>query len=586
MSSQRKIIWTGLFATAIIVLVTYWSALRLSFYGDDYSFVERAGRSSVADYLKFYFDPRVQTGWYRPMQGMLFGIEWMLFRGDPIGYHVVNVLVHLFNCLLFFAISWRVAGNLRIAFLAAFIYAGLPLYGVAVFWPGDADFLLTFFYLLAILSWVLFIQQRQPRFQILAFGFFLLALMTKEFGVTIPLVLYLVDRFLLRGSEDARTVFLRYLPFAAVYAIYLPTEQYIQSRSVLTNQFGYGVGAHVLKNFLDYLAALAFPWSLPEPVNYAWLVAVALVLVSTAFVRKTIGPLTVAAIGVLAFLPAIGFPWFLPRYLYGAVMVTAIFIAYLVDYLIRKFSARWIMPATSFAIALIVSANGLGTAQAAAEFAELARQTRVPLRDITQRHPTFPSDTLLYFVSPPSPTSQYSGMFFLRYGSAISVSSNESDGSFANLRAHENSYVIYFDEDRRTREIHVEKDLRLRVQPESPVRFGDSLQLERYELVNAQAKRGEAIGIILYFKSSDASGEPFLVSLDLVSGATGKLFSSREGELHVAGNPNALITFPQIIPIPSDAPTGGDYRLDLVLIDSRRQLLGNKLSFLPLSVVE
>jgi len=271
MFTRSRIVIASVAVLAAVVLVTYHSALRLNFYGDDYSFLETAGRSSLAQYLTFYFDPRLQTGWYRPMQGVLFGLEWVLFGGNPTGYHMVNVLVHLANCLFLFALVRVVSQKWRVAFLSALMYAGLPLYSIAVFWPGDADFLLTCFYLCSILSWVLYLQHSKRRFSILSFIFFLLALTTKEFGVTLPVMLFLVDRLLLRDEIAVPMLMRRYAPFAIVYLIYLPLEYYIQSRSVLTNTYRYGVAGHVLPNFVQYLAALAFPWGLPEPITYLWL---------------------------------------------------------------------------------------------------------------------------------------------------------------------------------------------------------------------------------------------------------------------------------------------------------------------------
>jgi hypothetical protein len=213
-------------------------------------------------------------------------------------------------------------------------------------------------------------------------------------------------------------------------------EYFIQSRSVLTNQFGYGVGFHGLSNLLGYLAALAFPWGLPEPLNWLWLALVALLLGYLAVVRKNLVPLALVSVGVLAFLPVILFPWFLLRYLYGAVLVTAIFIAVGFERVSLLFSTRRVAFMAGGAIALIVLANSWATANAAADFAELGRQSRVPFRDITQRHAAFPEDTYLYFVDPLSPTSEYSGMFFIRYGIArlcleqsLSRSSSESTRS-------------------------------------------------------------------------------------------------------------------------------------------------------------
>jgi hypothetical protein len=467
------------------------------------------------------------------------------------------VLVHLSNCLLLFAIVRRVSKNFRIAFLGALIYSALPLYSVAVFWPGDADFQLTFFYLLAIYSWVRFLQDESRAFQILAFVFFLLALTTKEFGVTIPAALFLIDRFVLRDHAKPGALVRRYLPFALVSAVYLPMEYFIQSRSVLTNQFGYGLGDHVLSNLFGYLAALAFPWGLPEPINYAWLFLAAILILA----RKNSALLATVCIGVLAFLPVILFPWFLLRYLYSAVMVPAIFIAYLFDYASKRFSARWFAFAASIAMALVVFGNSWGMGDAAADFAELGRQTRVPFRDITQRHATFPDDTYLYFIHPPSPTSEYSGMFFIRYGPRISVASNEYETRRANLRDHLAAYVIYFDEERRTREIAVQRNLAAQSDPKSLLDFS-KLGLEDLELANDRAKPGEAIALILYW-SRAAPGARRRVQL--VESATASTIAS--AETRPESYADAII-----LSIPRDAHTG-KYRVEIPVSDSAQIFL-------------
>jgi hypothetical protein len=285
----RRMALAGIVILAAVICIAYQPALRLNFYGDDYSFLETAGRSSLTQYLAFYFDPRLQTGWYRPMQGLLFGVEWLLFGGNPVGYHLVNVLVHLANVLLLFALVQTVSrGMWRLALLSALIYAALPLYSVSVFWPGDADFLLTFFYLSSIWFWVMYLQQADKRrFFVLSFIFFLLALTTKEFGVTLPVILLLADRLLVREKIPLLALVRRYLPFAGIYLIYLPLEYYIQSRSVLTNTYGYGIATHVASNFIQYLTWLAFPWGLPAPLNYLWLVAALALLASSRSRKRT-----------------------------------------------------------------------------------------------------------------------------------------------------------------------------------------------------------------------------------------------------------------------------------------------------------
>ena len=603
LAMTQRIALASIAVLAAVVLITYQPALRLDFYGDDYSFLETAGRSSLAQYLAFYFDPRLQTGWYRPMQGMVFGIGWVLFGGNPTGYHIVNLLVHLANCLLLFALVGVVSKKWRVAFLSALIYSGLPLYGVAVFWPGDADFLLTFFYLSSILCWVLYLQQAgKRRFFILAFIFFLLALTTKEFSVTLPAMLFLVDRLLLRDRIPFPAFVRRYLPFLIVYLFYLPLEYYIQSRSVLTNTYGYGIATHVVFNFVQYLASLTFPWGLPEPLDYIWLV-IAILLFGFLAPKKKSAPLLFLGIAaILAFLPVTPFPWFFTRYLYLAVMASAIAIVSLVELVATRFAhSRWLAPSASAAIALVVLGNSIGSASATADFAELSRQTRVPFRDITQRHSTFPDDTYLYFINPPTITSQLSGMFFLRYGGGVHVASDESGNRRANLREHANAYVIYFDEQRRTREVPVEMQLSIETRPFLPINFAAPVRLEDFEMASANVKRDQAIVLLLYWRGLKPIESDYNVAVHLLD-SSGKVIAQsdqapRRGQTSTsAWAPGVLVVDAIQAPIAHDIPLGA-YRLEIALheattrarvaiVDARGSVIADRVVIDGVRVVE
>ncbi len=568
MLTRARFIAISLGILAAVVGLTYHPALSLNFYGDDYSFVELAGRSSLAQYLAFYFDPRLQTGWYRPLQGMLFGIEWILFGGNPRGYHAVNVLVHLVNCVLLFALVVRVTRRARAAFLSALIYAGLPLISVAVFWPGDADFLLTCFYLTSLLCWVVYLQQRARRFFVGAFIFFLLALLTKEFGVTLPVMLLLADRLLVRDTTTVPVLARRYAPFVAIYALYLPLELYIQSRSVLTNMYGYRVAEHVVPNFAHYLAALVFPWGLPEPFDFIWLAIAIGLLGYRVLVKRDARVVFLCLAAILAFLPVTPFPWFFTRYLYLAVMATAIVLAFLFDWMLAQ-RARWFTLGASVVLALIVSVNAFGVANAAAEFAELGRQTRVPFRDIAQRHTTFPDDTYLYFINPPTITSQLSGMFFLRYGAGIRVDSNVSGNRRANLRDHAHAYVIYFDDERRTRELPVETPIAAEMHPAPPLDFAAPIRLEGYELARASITREQAIVLLLYWRALEQVEDEYAITVNLVDARAQHVVQVRQPLRAPA--PGELSVDAVVLPATNLAP--GAYRLEIEFAPGTRVVI-------------
>ena len=69
------------FVVAVIVLITYFPALRIDFIVPDWSFLDDAARMSLPQLLVNYSDPRVHT-WFRPLQGLQFFAEYILKGQD------------------------------------------------------------------------------------------------------------------------------------------------------------------------------------------------------------------------------------------------------------------------------------------------------------------------------------------------------------------------------------------------------------------------------------------------------------------------------------------------------------------------
>lgn len=572
---------------AVIVLIAYQRARNVGFYGDDWIFYQLAGRLGLPEYLVKYFDPRVQTAWYRPVQGVLFRIEYVLWGGNTVAYHWRNILLHLANCFWVWAIIQHATRDRRFSIFAAIIFAALPLGAQAVFWPGVVDPLCAFFFLASIFFWLDYLQSAHTRAYAFAFFAFLFALFSKEIGVTLPIVLFLIDRCISAQPVSLKILAQRYLAFVLVWLVYLPIEYVAVRRSVFISREGYSLTLNVLSNLSDYLAALAFPWTFAPIVNHTWLVIVGIGLIVLIVWQKKFSLVPILAGAVLVILPVTPFPFVVHRFLYVASVVPAILYAWL----LTRIETRARVLAIAM-LGVIVLFGGWRITNDATDFGEWARVARVPFRNVRQAHPTLPAGTYLYFVNPPVPGSNLAGMFFWHYGAHVTVGATDF-GQPARLRDYATTFVYIFDEQGRQKELRVEKNLDARA--DLPVVFGESIVLEGFELVSDRIKRGDELVLLLYWRATQRISDDYTVIVQLVNpdGAVAASYeqSPRQGKSPTsAWQPGELIVDAVVVPIQLNTPPGL-YRIEVGWADGRTNWLRDprgreRINIEPVRVIE
>src|SRR6266850_324214 len=131
---------------------------------------------------------------YFPLTYSTFRIEHTLWGLNATGYHWVNLLLHVGNALL----VWAVLARLRVpgSWLAAAIFALHPMQVESVAWITERkNVLMGFFFLLTLLAWIASVDERTRRpwiFYCLALIFYVLALSAKATACTLPAALFLI----------------------------------------------------------------------------------------------------------------------------------------------------------------------------------------------------------------------------------------------------------------------------------------------------------------------------------------------------------------------------------------------------------
>jgi Tfp pilus assembly protein PilF len=227
-------------------------------------------------------------GHYIPLTWMTFGLDYLLWGLNPVGYHLTSLLLHAANAVVFFFVVRRLltlalpspserGHALAVsAGFAALVFAIHPLRVESVAWATERrDVLSGLLYLLTILAYLRACEreERGRGWHWLSVAVFGCALLSKSMVVNLPGVLVILDVYPLRRlgkatgwwSEPARRVYVEKIPFVLLAAA--------ASAIAVMAQLSVHVAASL--DHLSLLARLAisaygvsfYLWKMVVPVN-------------------------------------------------------------------------------------------------------------------------------------------------------------------------------------------------------------------------------------------------------------------------------------------------------------------------------
>ena len=314
----------GLLLAAATVLV-YQRVWHAGYIWDDDVYVTGNKLLTAPDGLSRIWFTLDSPSQYFPLVYTSFRLEHALWGLHPEGYHWVNILLHVGNALL----VWRLLGVLRVpgAWLAAAIFALHPVHVESVAWITERkNVLMGLFFLLALLAWVKFVEtssRQRWKYYGLALVCYALALFSKTTACTLPAALLLV--LWLKETRINWRRLVQILPFVALGIgmglVTLWWERYHQGTQGELFEIGlperFLVASRALWFYAETLLwpvnlVFSYPrWTISagNPLDYAWLLATAVVAAVIYFARHRLGrgPEVAALFFVATLSPVLGF---------------------------------------------------------------------------------------------------------------------------------------------------------------------------------------------------------------------------------------------------------------------------------------
>ena len=195
---MTRIFLKNLFVLLILLAIAfafYFPNLNNFFLSDDFDWL-RVASSDEQSATNVFVTNNVGTkegNSYRPMVGLVFYLAYNLWQLNPLGYHLISLVIFTLTAFLVFLIVKKICPRKikwYVAFLAGLFFVVLPNHTEVVAWISCyPDLLATFFYLLSFYFYISFSEKKKAWSIILSILCFAFSILSKEIAISLPFVL-------------------------------------------------------------------------------------------------------------------------------------------------------------------------------------------------------------------------------------------------------------------------------------------------------------------------------------------------------------------------------------------------------------
>ncbi len=210
---ERRIFLAFIFFI-VSAFVIYFNSLNGEFIGDDVTLIENniaiqtVSFENIIDiFSRPFFDvlhPSLGRtigmegdAYYRPLSLLSYVFDYAIWHRIPFGYHLTNLLIHILSVIFLFILIYDITQHRGFSFICATLFLTHPIssrYVSSI--SGRTDLLCFMFFILSLVCYGRYIySEERKKYVFLACSIvsFILALLSKEMAVSLPIIIFLYD---------------------------------------------------------------------------------------------------------------------------------------------------------------------------------------------------------------------------------------------------------------------------------------------------------------------------------------------------------------------------------------------------------
>ncbi|MBI1883295.1 MAG: tetratricopeptide repeat protein [Chlamydiae bacterium] len=228
MTLSKKHLFSLLFIV-VVILIAYANSFQNHFVWDDDLLIVQNQYLQSPHHISNFFTENIfkgsdhESNFWRPLQLISFFMDQKIWGANAYGFHLTNLLLHILASLEVYLFIFLLFRRKGLALLTSLLWALHPIQTEAVTYiSGRADPLAAYFILSSL---CLYLYHRQRASLLAYLGSlisFVLALLSKEMALMLPVYLMLFETVLYqKGEKKFWNIFLRLLPFISIVSLYI-----------------------------------------------------------------------------------------------------------------------------------------------------------------------------------------------------------------------------------------------------------------------------------------------------------------------------------------------------------------------------